>query len=107
MAGEGPPPTTSLRAARKVVDAGLRRHDDVSASVCQSFGRLVLRQTQCQWRWVTEPAAETQKMEGGLAPFLQFLASSCQTAWNRHEARPFQANSRLIHRCRGIWWRRT
>jgi hypothetical protein len=29
MAGEGPPSTTFLAARDKVVDAGLRRHDDV------------------------------------------------------------------------------
>ena len=32
IAGEGPPSMTSLLAARKVVDAGLRQHDDVSGA---------------------------------------------------------------------------
>jgi hypothetical protein len=31
MAGEGPPSTTVLLTIRKVMDAGLRRHDEVGA----------------------------------------------------------------------------
>jgi hypothetical protein len=35
MAGEGPPSTTLLRATKKAVDAGLRRHDTVGPPVGQ------------------------------------------------------------------------
>jgi hypothetical protein len=42
MAGEGPPSTTVPHATRKVVDAGLRRHDEVGIADESPIGPLVL-----------------------------------------------------------------
>jgi hypothetical protein len=43
MAGAGPPSTTALFLRRKIVDADLRRHDEVDLPIgqCQRNGRGV------------------------------------------------------------------